>query len=204
LVNGKQHRYHIALTEASLAGKPHALPSITVWVAQMPESSDLLTIGEIAARARHLAKDPFAFAERCRHWSRLGLLVAVENVGEGAGRHALFRESEAFMAAAVNAFAEAGLPPAGSQLVADAQSHARHALADWLGRPQSMRLEINVYPGGGSDIEVVRSAGQKKLTAEQAASLKARGVDPARRPMTTITLDLGLLFASVAEASGKR
>jgi hypothetical protein len=175
----------------------------------MPESSDLLTIGEIAARARHLAKDPFAFAERCRHWSRLGLLVAVENVGEGAGRHALFRESEAFMAAAVNAFAEAGLPPAGSQLVADAQSHARHALATWLaerakGRPQAVQLQINVYPGGGSDIELAPSAGRKKQTAEQAASLKARGVDPARRPMTTITVDLGLLFASVAEASGKR
>jgi hypothetical protein len=176
----------------------------------MPEPSEkLVTIGEIAAAARHLVKDPFAFTERARHWAKLGLLQAVEQVGEGAGRHALFPATEDYIAAVVAALAETGLHPAGSRPVADAQSQARHALATWLGerakgRPQSMRLEINVYPGGGYDIEVVRSAGRKKLTAEQAASLKARGVDPARRPMTTITVDLGLLFASVAEASGKR
>ena len=45
----------------------------------MTESPDnLLTIGEIAARARHLASDPYAFVERARHWAKIGLLCAVD------------------------------------------------------------------------------------------------------------------------------
>ncbi len=174
----------------------------------MPEPPEtLLTIGEVAARARHLARDPYAFVDRCRHWAKLGLLVAVENVGEGTGRHALFRASEAFMAAVVNAFAESGLQPAGSRPVADAQSFARQALATWLqerskGRPQPMLLEISFYPGGRNVIGVRRGARQKpKWTAKQAASLKARGFDPTAPAMTTITINLGELFASVSEAA---
>jgi hypothetical protein len=169
----------------------------------MPEPESLLTIGEVAARARHLAKDPFAFTERCRHWAKLGLLQAVDRVGEGAGRHALFPDTEACMAAVLCALAEAGLQPAGSRAVADAQSVARHTLARWLrervkGRPQQpLLLEISFYPRGGWSIEPVRRGVRKRLTAKQAASLKARGVDPTRRAMTTITVNLGELFASV-------
>ncbi|MGB7976860.1 MAG: hypothetical protein WCF81_21490, partial [Roseiarcus sp.] len=47
-------------------------------------------------------------------------LQAVEQVGEGAGRHALFPATEAYMAAVVAALAETGLHPAGSRPVADA------------------------------------------------------------------------------------
>jgi hypothetical protein len=172
----------------------------------MPEPSEsLVTIGEIAAAARHLAKDPYAFAERCRHWARLGLLQAVKQVGEGAGRHALFPRTESYMAAVVTALAETGLQPAGSRPVADAQSVARHALETWLGerakgRPKPMLLVIDFFPGGGWQIEVHRGARQKR-TAEEAASLKARGFDPTAPAMTMITLNLGLLFASVFEAA---
>jgi hypothetical protein len=173
----------------------------------MPEQTEsLVTIGEIAAAARHLAKDPFAFTERARHWARLGLLQAVEQVGEGAGRHALFPATEAYMAAVVAALAETGLHPAGSRPVADAQSVARHALARWLaerakGRPQqAMRLAISFYPGGRWDIAVLRGAEKPKRTAEEAASLKARGFDPAAPAMTVITVNLGVLFESVFEA----
>jgi hypothetical protein len=175
-------------------------------VAQMPEPESLLTIGDVAARARHLAKEPFAFTERCRHWAKIGLLVAVENAGAGAGKHALFRASEAYMAAVVNAFAESGLQPAGSRPVADAQGRARVGLATWLqerakGRPRAMRLEIRFYPGGRSAMsDLLRGQEKWKWTPEDAALLKAKRFDPTSPPMTVITLDLGLLFASVFEA----
>ncbi len=173
---------------------------------QMSKSESLLTIGEIAACARHLAKDPFGFSERCRHWAKLGLLQATDRVGEGAGRHALFSHFEAYMAAVICALAEAGLQPAASRPVADAQSIARHALATWLGeraegRPQPvLLLEINFYRGGGEDIDVRRgrAAWQKpKQSAAQIARLKARGIDPARfdpaRAMTTVRVNLSEL-----------
>jgi len=174
-------------------------------ITQMPKpESRLLTIGEVAARARHLAKDPFGFTERCRHWAKLGLLVAVENAGEGAGKHALFPQTETFMAAVANAFAESGLQPAASRPVADAQSFARRALADWLaerakGGPKAMRLEIRFYPGGRSAIVPPRQ--KWRWTAEEVALLKAKGFDPTAPAMTTITLNLGLLFESVFEAA---
>ena len=173
----------------------------------MPEPSEsLVTIGEIAAAARHLAKDPYTFAERCRHWARLGLLQAVEQVGEGSGRHALYRRTESYMAAVVTALAETGLQPAGSRAVADAQSVARLALADWLGqrakgRPKPMLLAIYFFPRGGWGIEVHQGA-RRKWTAEEAASLKARGSAATGPAMTTITVNLGELFASVFEAAG--
>jgi hypothetical protein len=174
----------------------------------MPEPAEsLLTIGEIAAAARHLAKDPFAFSERCRHWARLGLLQAVKQVGEGAGRHALFPETETYMAAVVTALAETGLHPAGSRPVGDAQSVARQALTTWLAekakrrRPQAMRLEISFYPGGGRDIAVLRGRQKPTRTGEKAAALKAREFDPTARPITVITLNLDSLFTSVLEAA---
>lgn len=171
------------------------------------EPESLLTIGEVAACARHLAKDPFAFTERCRHWAKLGLIVAAENAGEGPGKHALFRPSEAFMAAVANAFAECGLQPAASRPVADAQNLARHSLAGWLeekakGRPKAMRLEIRFYPGGRNAMDVLRGQQKWKWTAGEATRLKARGSDLATAPaMTEITVNLGELFESVFEAA---
>lgn len=184
-----------------------SLPSPAAPVAT---SEPLFTIGEIAARARHLATDPYAFTERVRHWAKLGLLQAVERVGEGSGRHALFRGTEAYMAAVIAAFAEAGLQPAGSRAVADALgSYTRDHLARWLrdkerGRPpKSLLLEIIFYPGGGKTMEAVRNGVREKTTAKQAASRKARGFDPTKRPMTTITVDLGALWESVAATGGR-
>jgi hypothetical protein len=181
------------------------MPLFTVWD-KMPESSDtLVTIGEIAAATRHLVKDPFAFTERARHWARIGLLQAVEQVGEGAGRHALFPATEAYMAAVVAALAETGLHPAGSRPVADAQATARNALATWLaerakGRPQAMRLAISFYTGGRWDITVLRGAETPKRTAVKAKALKSRDFDPMAPAMTVITVNLGVLFESLFEA----
>jgi hypothetical protein len=169
----------------------------------MPEPESLLTIGDVAARARHLAKDPFTFTERCRHWAKIGLLVAAENAGEGPGKHALFRASEAFIAAVMNAFAEARLQPAESRAVAE---RARLALVDWLeerakGRPRAMRLEIRVYPGGRSAMDVLRGKEKWKWKPEEITWLRAKGLDPDAPAMTVITLDLGFLFESVFEAA---
>jgi hypothetical protein len=171
------------------------------------EPENLLKISEVAARARHLAKDQFAFTERCRHWAKLGLLQAVKQVGEGAGRHALFPETEAYMAGVICALAESDLQPAASRPVAELQSRARRALADWLaerakGRPQAMRLEIRFYPGGRWAMsEPLRGRKKWKLKPEDITFLKAKGFDPNAPPMTVNTLDLGFLFASVFEAA---
>ena len=158
----------------------------------MPEHPEtLLTIGEVAARVRHLARDPFAFTERARHWAKLGLLRATKQAGEGAGKHALFPESEAFVASVVNALAEAGLQPAGSRAVADAQNVSRHALAQWLrerakgGKTKPLLMEIFFFAGGRTEIEVHHGARKASKPG----------------PPTSIRVDLEQLFESVAEAA---
>jgi hypothetical protein len=168
----------------------------------MPEPSEsLLTIGEVAARARHLAKDPYVFVDRCRHLAKLGFLKAAEKVGEGPGRHALFPRSESYVAAALCAFAEAGLHPSASRPIADAaQFFVRDGLALWLRKPQPMLLEIKFYPGGR---QIIAASWAKKRSAKDIASLKARGIDETAPAMTTITVNLGELFASV-DAAKKR
>jgi hypothetical protein len=164
----------------------------------MPEEPPLLTIGEVAARARHLAKDPFVFVDRCRHFAKLGFLKAAEKVGQGPGRHALFPQSESYIAAVLCGFAEAGLQPSGSRPIADAQNFVREGLARWLGKPQPMVLEIKFYPGG--KWQIVPSWARKR-TAKEIASLKARGFDLTAPAITTIAVNLGELFASVSEAA---
>jgi hypothetical protein len=168
----------------------------------MPESTErLITIGEIAAGARHLVRDPFAFNERCRHWARLGLLRAVKQVGKGAGRHALFPLTETYMAGVVAAFAEIGLHPAASRPLADAQSVARKALTTWLvekgrkpSQPQAMRLEMSFFPGG--DPHLVKLHGP---IVEEALAPKANGLYPTGQPIITVTLNFDSLFESVFE-----
>lgn len=161
----------------------------------MTESPEnLVTIGEIAARARHLASDPYAFVERARHWAKIGLLCAVDKVGQGTGRHALFPASEAYMAALVNAFAEAGIPPAGSRAVADVQGTIRNStLPRWLRAKTKSPLfvEIRFYPAGRSAIGVHYGKWERSAA------------EPKAQPMTKIIIDLGVLFESVAEATAK-
>jgi hypothetical protein len=176
----------------------------------MPKSPEtLLTIGEVAARARHLARDPFAFTERARHWAKLGLLVAAGNVGEGTGRHALFPETEAYMAAVANAFADAGLPPTASRPVADAQGGARTALAEWQDekakgrRPQRKVVEIRFFPGGHWWTQIHDGKWVEPKNVKERIALAEAGIDPNARPMTTITVDLGELFASVRQVIEK-
>lgn len=52
-------------------------------------------------------------------------------------------------------------------------------------------------------MEAVRNGVREKTAAKQAASRKARGFDPTKRPMTTITVDLGALWESVAATGGR-
>jgi hypothetical protein len=169
----------------------------------------LLTIGEIAALVRHLAADPFAVVDRARHWAKIGLLHAVENVGEGGGKHQRFLETEAYMAAVVLALAEAGFQPAGSRAVADAQSFARTTLANWLcnGRPQPKLLRVRSFPRGRGLIEVFPPDLADEISEEELTGMQERTAALAREwgaPMTTIEVDLGFLFASVFERIERR
>ena len=98
------------------------------------------------------------------------------------------------MAAVVNAFAEAGIPPAGSRAVADVQGMIRNStLPRWLRAKTKgpLFIEIRFYPAGRSAIGVHYGKWERSAA------------EPKAQPMTKIIIDLGMLFESVAEATAK-
>ena len=152
---------------------------------------DLMTIGEVAMRIRHLAKDPFALVERARHWGKLGLLVAIDRKGEGTGKHRFYAEDAVFVAAFLNALADAGIEPGKHRWLADAQSMARLALNKWQkGRPASLVLEIAFAPGG----KMLMGTELPKSLKERAKLLRVENPAEARAAMT-IRVDLGIQHA---------
>jgi DNA-binding transcriptional MerR regulator len=153
----------------------------------MPEPG-LMTIGEVAARIRHLARDPFVLTERLRHWGKLGLLVTADRHSEGTGRHKLYDEDAVGAAAVLNAFADAGIEPGRHRWLADAQSIARIELAKWKrarakGR-KPLFLEVSFVPPGRTEIEV--HSGSARPSAAP--------------PLLSVRINLGLLFESVSES----
>lgn len=155
----------------------------------------LMTVGEVAVRVRHLAKDPFALVERARHWGKLGLLVAIDRKGEGTGKHRLYAEDAVYDAAFLNALADAGIEPGKHRWLADAQSMARLALNKWQkGRAASLVLEIAFVPGG----KMLMGTELPKSLKERARLLRVENPAEARAAMT-IRVDLGMLFESVSK-----
>jgi hypothetical protein len=174
----------------------------------------LMTIGEVAARVRHLAADPFAVTERCRHWAKLGLLVSADRHAEGTGRHKLYDERAVYDAAVLIILADVGVGPGRHQLepgfkpkslqikeetrwVADVQHWARQALRNWSAEDQTrpVYLEVFFIPGGKYYVEIHH--GTPKPSQEIA---KRSGLDdPAEaRAASSFRFDLAWIFESVS------
>jgi hypothetical protein len=179
----------------------------------------LLTIGEVAARIRHLAADPFALAERCRHWAKLGLLASAARHAEGTGKHKLYDPQVIYDAALLIILADAGIEPGryvveanfkpdheerivGGELqwLRNALHWARQArMFEWKksrARGEPLYLEVFLAPRGKHYGEVHNGT---PTPIEEIA--KRSKVNPAEaRPAFSIKFDLGMLFESVAKS----
>ena len=179
-----------------------------------------MTIGEVAARVRHLADDPFALTERCRHWAKLGLLESADRHAEGTGRHKLYDEHAVYDAALLTALAEAGFEPGrhavetdfkpGRRLqirkemrwLRDARYFARQArLVEWKqARAQNKRLYLEVFliPPDKYYIDIHNGT----PTPIEEIAKRSKVDDPAKaRATLSIKFDLGMLFESVSKSA---
>jgi hypothetical protein len=182
-----------------------------------------MTIGEVAARVRHLAADPFALTERCRHWAKLGLLVSTDRHAEGTGRHKLYDERAVYDAALLIILADAGVEPgryppeAGfkpkrlrikeeTRWLADVQHWARQELRAWRAKDQTLPVYLEVFfiPGGKYYVDTHRGTPAPSQEIAKRSGLD----DPAEaRAAFSIRFDLALLFESVsatAEEDGEK
>ena len=177
-----------------------------------------MTIGEVAARVRHLAVDAFALTERCRHWSKLGLLKSADRHAEGTGRHKLYDERAVYDAALLTVLADAGLEPGRHVVEADfkpsrrlqimeemrwlldAQYWAKQARLEWKqarakGQNEPLYLEVFLIPPGKYYVDIHRGT----PTPPEEIAKRSRLDDPAKaRAALSIKFDLGMLFDSVS------
>jgi hypothetical protein len=176
----------------------------------------LMTIGEVAARVRHLAADPFALAERCRHWSKLGLIIPADRQAEGTGRHKLYDVRAVYDAALLTVLPRAGFDPGGLLDEADFKPGRRLQIKEklrWLREAQHwagqarifhwkqasnkpLYLEVFLIPPDKYYIEVHH--GTPKPIEEIAKRSKVDLVQA--RPALSIKFDLGMIFESVAKS----
>jgi DNA-binding transcriptional MerR regulator len=178
----------------------------------------LMTIGEVAARVRHLAVDPFALTERCRHWAKLGLLVSADPHTEGTGKHKLYDQRAIYDAALLTALADAGVEPGRvveadfkpsrrlqiteeMRWLLDAQYWAKQALIQWKqerarGQNEPLYLEVFLIPPGKHYVDIHRGT---PMPPEEIAK-RSRLDDPTKaRAAFSIRFDLGMLFESVSK-----
>jgi hypothetical protein len=181
-----------------------------------------MTIGEVAARIRHFAADPFALTERCRHWAKLGLLVSAGRHAEGTGKHKLYDRRAIYDAALLIILADAGIEPGrhvaeadfkpsrhSTQITADmrwlldAQYWAKQALIQWKqertgGQNEPLYLEVFFVPPGKRYVDIHRGT----PTPLEEIAKRSKVDDPARvQPAFSIRFDLATLFESVAKSA---
>ena len=180
----------------------------------------LMTIGEIAARIRHLAADPFALTERCRHWAKLGLLASAARHAEGTGKHKLYDQQAIYDAALLTILAdagvvdpgrhvaEAGFKPGrhstqiteGARWLLDAQYWAKQARIEWAqkrakGQNEPLYLEVFFVPPGKRYGDIHHGV----PTSLEDIAKRSKVDDPVKvRPAFSIRFDLGMLFESVS------
>jgi hypothetical protein len=184
----------------------------------------LMTIGEVAARVRHLATDPFALTERCRHWAKLGLLVSAARHAEGTGKHKLYDQQAIYDAALLIVLADAGVDPGrhvaevgfkpgrhstqiteDARWLLDAQHWAKQARYQWAqeqakGQNKPLYLEVFFVPPGKRYGDIHHGT----PTSLEDIAKRSKVDDPARvRPAFSIRIDLGMLFESVSATAAE-
>jgi hypothetical protein len=177
-----------------------------------------MTIGEVAARVRHLAADPFNVAERCRHWAKLGLLSPAGRQSAGTGNHKQYRPTAVFDAAILVVLTAAGIEPGRhvggmkhdegqltgeTRWLRDALFWAAQARIEWMqdqaaGRNEPLYLEIFFVPPGKRYGDVHRGT---PTPFEEIAKRSQLDTPAKARPAVSIRIDLGMIFENILVAA---
>jgi hypothetical protein len=108
----------------------------------------LMTVAAMADRAERKGDERTPFIERCRHWSRQGLLKPTGKAHPGTGKRKRYSDEEYENALILDELADFGLPIAVQETV---KLLARDARRDWrekIARGERIILEIAKLPDG--------------------------------------------------------
>jgi DNA-binding transcriptional MerR regulator len=97
------------------------------WV----EGDPTLTVGEIAERLSPIAPNVAGTVQRIRHWTREQMLLPVDQLHAGTGKHRRYAADAVYDAAILHVATTAGLNVSSQRYLIDALTQARFALPKW-------------------------------------------------------------------------
>jgi|HubBroStandDraft_4_1064222.scaffolds.fasta_scaffold14152_5 DNA-binding transcriptional MerR regulator len=145
-----------------------------------------LTVGEIAERLSPIAPDVSGTVQRIRHWTREQMLLPVDQLHAGTGKHRQYSADAVYDAAILHIATNAGLNISSQRYLVDALTKARIAVPKWKGERDKGRARP-LY------LRIDRSANRTDTTGVEILW------DDAGKPSDdlTIIIDLARLFARV-------
>lgn len=90
-----------------------------------------LTVGEIAERLSRIAPDVRGTVQRIRHWTREQMLLPVDKLHAGTGKHRRYAADSVYDAAILQITTGAGLNISSQRYLVDALTQARFAIPKW-------------------------------------------------------------------------
>jgi DNA-binding transcriptional MerR regulator len=147
-----------------------------------------MTIGEMAERLRPIAPDMKATTIRLRHWTMQMMLLPVEKLHEGTGKHRLYAADDLYSAALLHTLTELGINTSAvrnlvDRHLVDSLTHVRFALPEWRETKGPLYLVIS-RTLARTEVEVVLV--EPKLAAAD----------------LTLIIDLARLFSRIKADAG--
>lgn len=154
-----------------------------------------LTVGEIAERLAAIAPDIAGTVQKIRHWTREQMLLPVDQLHAGTGKHRRYAADAVYDAALLHVLTGAGLNVSSQRYLVDALTQTRFALEGWKlatqrGAYAPLYLFIWRTVGGVSLTEVSENP---HAVPRDCRSFKADDV------AFTISVDLARLFSRLGK-----
>jgi len=144
-----------------------------------------LTVGEIAQALAPIAPDVAGTIHRIRHWTREGMMLWVDQLHAGTGKHRRYAPDAVYDAAILYVFSAAGMNISSQRHLVDALTMARFALPKWK-KARSKGQSPSLY------LRIARNGDKAQRT-----EIDVRA-DPGKPSEDlTIVVDLAKLFARV-------
>lgn len=96
----------------------------------------------MAQRLRPIAPDVEATVTRLRHWTTQLMLLPVEKLHEGTGRHRLYAADDVYSAAILQVLTTFGLTVSAVRPLVDGLSQARSAVPEWKKKRGPLYLKV--------------------------------------------------------------
>lgn len=175
------------------AGAPRAAMARRVGGPAQKSGDPTLTVGEIAERLAAIAPDISVTVQRIRHWTREQMLLPVDQLHAGTGKHRRYAADAVYDAAILHVATSAGLNISSQRHLIDSLTMARIALPKWkLARAEGRKPWLHLFIWRTSaGITQVGTHDDPKAQPEDHRGFRAADI------VFTIDMNIGKLFEQV-------